>query len=92
MGIHTEISASKSIFYQYLNQNARGTSMQTIKQLRYLDFFIIFSLLLLLLLFIIIITIIIIIIIITIISNLFSVDLTIPSTASIKIMSKEVYF
>ena len=67
--------------------------MQTIKQLRYLDFFIIFSLLLLLLLllFIIIITIII-IIIITIISNLFSVDLTIPSTASIKIMSKEVYF
>ena len=66
--------------------------MQTIKQkyFWYLDFFIIFSLLLLLLLllllFIIIITIII------IISNLFSVDLTITSTASIKIMSKEVYF
>ena len=62
--------------------------MQTIKQLRYLDFFIIFSLLLLLL-FIIIITIII-IIIITIISNLFSVDLTIPSTASIKCQKRSI--
>ena len=65
--------------------------MQTIKQLRYLDFFIIFSLLLLLLLllFIIIITIII-IIIITIISNLFSVDLTILSTASIKCQKRSI--
>ena len=64
--------------------------MQTIKQLRYLDFFIIFSLLLLLLLLFIIIITIIIIIIITIISNLFSVDLTIPSTASIKCQKRSI--
>ena len=64
--------------------------MQTIKQLRYLDFFIIFSLLLLLLFIIIITIIIIIIIIITIISNLFSVDLTIPSTASIKCQKRSI--